>query len=120
MLDAIGLDELGFTNNTDKCIEAILSVSAFLDVPDCVCVNSDSSSSCHTPNSCSSEPASLSCGGIEVCDLDNEGIPDQGTPSFLFDGVDQTTDEQRAVSERAYFRLAAFRERVLARLNAHL
>ena len=98
-----------------------------MDAPDSPCVECESSVQCISlffvqPTSlCNSTVADDANPGFEsVGDLADEEFPDQGTLSFLFDGVLQETVERRAVSEPAYARLAALRERVLARLNAHL
>ena len=72
--------------------------SSFLPVPCSECVSPASDYECEIP-----------CG--------DDGLPSEDTVSFLFDGVSNDAVTSRAVHEPAYRRLAALRERVLARLN---
>ena len=53
----------------------------------------------------------------EVIPVGSDGLPDEDTISFLFDHVTHDQVTMRAQEQPAYKKLAALRERVLARLN---
>ena len=53
----------------------------------------------------------------EVIPVGIDGLPDEDTISFLFDHISQQQVATRAQEQPAYKKLAALRERVLARLN---
>ena len=77
------------------------------------CTIDDSASSSVSVPFSSVTPPSQEC---EIpCGRD--GLPSEETFSFLFDDVSQEVVARRAEHEPAYRRLAALRERILARLN---
>ena len=68
-----------------------------------------------------SDPSSMSAASSSVASVPipvgSDGLPDEDTISFLFDHVSHEQVTARAQEQPAYKKLAALRERVLARLN---
>ena len=121
ILDILQMIEEGQVTDPDACLLAIENSSMlleprseFADVQSVSLPTDLYSVPEHMPVVSPASPASnyeceIPCG--------DDGLPTEDTVSFLFDGVSNDVVTSRAVNEPAYRRLAALRERVLARLN---
>ena len=101
ILDIIQLIEEGQVHDPEACISAIENAAQLLEPRD-IC------------NIAEPEPC------VSVCSIpvQNDGLPSEETIAFLFDHVTNEEVTLRARQEPAFKRLAALRERVLARLNS--
>ena len=99
ILDVIQLVEEGLVTDVDRTVEAVALAARHLGPSEVA------------------PAADLQC---EPCEarVERDGLPDEDSIAFLFDGVNHQRVNQRAQAEPALQRLAALRDRVLARLNA--
>ena len=116
IIDILDLVECGAISEFDRAMDVADTVlNRCVPVRDSVLVGvcaSSCSSSVHSPD-CSSPARN------QVCEIPcgEDGLPSEETISFLFDDVSHEVVTSRAENEPAYKRLAALRERVVARLN---
>ena len=99
ILDAIKLIEDGQVENLQECVEAVARVADTLHLSD------------------DNAPPDAKGPDEEVVEIKADGLPDEHMISFLFDDVSHSRIDQRAQEEPAFKRLAALRDRVLARIN---
>ena len=101
ILDIASMIEDNQVADPESCITAIENAACLLSMP------------------VSSSPVPVLSPSVSECaiPMHEDGLPSEETISFLFDGVTQEVVTHRAREESAYQRLAALRERVLARLN---
>ena len=120
-LDCSRVGLCGASSSSSVTFPACISQAGSQDVP-FRATESDSDPVGVSVASCESSVPFLECSSPASsfeCEIPcgDDGLPSEETVSFLFDGVSNEGVTSRAEHEPAYRRLAALRERVLARLN---